>query len=167
MDLGLYERPDGELDDILDSGTAVHVAWSVRAVGVIVVVKVAITRYGKPGQIHGTSAPAFTAKALQEILDGEQAKPLSITPGAPWGNGLIESFHDKFREDCLEREVFGSRLESGMILEQYRKGYTRTDSTARLANGLTESILRRVSLILMDAARPQTLRRLPRQRVQG
>ncbi len=29
-----------------------------------------------------------------------------IEPEAPWENGNIESFHDKLRDECLNREPF-------------------------------------------------------------
>ncbi len=31
---------------------------------------------------------------------------LFITLGSPWENGYIESFFDKLRDECLNREVF-------------------------------------------------------------
>jgi hypothetical protein len=40
---------------------------------------------------------------------GEQAiKVIYITPESPWESGHIESFYDKFRDECLNRELFGS-----------------------------------------------------------
>ena len=36
-----------------------------------------------------------------------EIKTLYIKPGSPWENGHIESFHDKLRDECLNRELFG------------------------------------------------------------
>ncbi len=48
---------------------------------------------------------------------------LYIKPGSPWENAYIESFHDKLRDECLNRELFGSLLEAQMIIEQWRDEY--------------------------------------------
>ena len=53
----------------------------------------------------------------------QQVKTLYITPGSPWENGHIESFHDKFRDECLNRELFGSLLEARVIVESWRMEY--------------------------------------------
>ena len=38
----------------------------------------------------------------------------------PNQNGHIESFHEKFRDECLNRELFGSLLEALVIVENWR-----------------------------------------------
>jgi hypothetical protein len=45
-------------------------------------------------------------------------KILYIKPGAPWEQPFIESFHDKLRDECLNREIFGSLLEARIVIEQ-------------------------------------------------
>jgi hypothetical protein len=48
-----------------------------------------------------------------------------IQPGAPWEQACIESFHDKLRDECLNREIFSSQLEARLILEQWRVEYNQ------------------------------------------
>ena len=31
---------------------------------------------------------------------------LFIEPGSPWGNGYVESFNGKLRDECLNAELF-------------------------------------------------------------
>jgi len=81
---------------------AVHVAWSIRAVDVIT---------------------EFIAYAIQDWLRGKEVKTIYITPGSPWENAYIESFHDKLRDECLNRELFGSLIEAQVIIEQWRMEY--------------------------------------------
>lgn len=38
-------------------------------------------------------------------------------------NGHIESFHDKFRDECLNKELFGSLLKARVIVESWRMEY--------------------------------------------
>ncbi len=41
--------------------------------------------------------------------------------GSPWENGYIESFIDKLRGECLNREVFGNGREAQAIVENWRQ----------------------------------------------
>ena len=40
-------------------------------------------------------------------MEKERIGTIYIKPGSPWENGCIESVHDKLRDDCLDRELFG------------------------------------------------------------
>ena len=46
-----------------------------------------------------------------------------INPGSPWENGYIESFFDKLRDECLNREVFRNGQEAQAIVENWRQEY--------------------------------------------
>lgn len=102
---------------------ATHGAWSIRAVDVITVLEAAIARYGAPEHIRSDNGPEFIAYCIQDWLAGQQIKTLYIKPGSPWENGHIESFHDKLRDECLNRELFGSLAEARVILESWRMEY--------------------------------------------
>jgi putative transposase len=102
---------------------AMHVAWSIRAVDVITVVEAAMERYGRPGHIRSDNGPEFIANAIGDWLKAGQIGTIYITPGSPWENAYIESFHDKLRDECLNRELFGSLREAQVILEQWRVEY--------------------------------------------
>ena len=102
---------------------AMHAGWSIRAVDVITVVEAAFARYGRPKHLRSDNGPEFIAYASQDWLAASQVRTLYIKPGSPWENGHIESFHDKLRGECLNRELFGSLLEAQIILEQWRAEY--------------------------------------------
>lgn len=53
----------------------------------------------------------------------KDVKPVHIEPGHPWQNGYIESFNGKFRDECLNQELFYSRAETQIIVDKYRKHY--------------------------------------------
>jgi transposase InsO family protein len=101
----------------------VHVAWSIRAVDVITVVEAAMARYGVPEHLRSDNGPEFIAYAIQDWLKNKGVKTIYITPGSPWENAHIESFHDKLRDECLNRELFGSLVEAQVIIEQWRMEY--------------------------------------------
>ena len=102
---------------------AVHVDWSIRAVDVITVVEAAMARYGVPTHLRSDNGPEFIAYAIQDWLKSKNVKTIYITPGSPWENAYIESFHDKLRDECLNREVFGSLWEARVVIEQWRLYY--------------------------------------------
>ena len=102
---------------------ATHAGWSIRAQDVITVVEAAFVRYGRPRHLRSDNGPEFIAYAIQDWLAAAQVKTLYIKPGSPWENGHIESFHDKLRGECLNRELFGSLLEAQIILEAWRTEY--------------------------------------------
>ncbi len=61
--------------------------------------------------------------AIQDRLPKKQVKAIYIQPGNLWENGHIKSFHDKLRDELLNREVFGSLLEARVVIEQWRCEY--------------------------------------------
>ena len=111
------------LDEDTRQCLAIHPAWSIRAVDVITVVEVAIARYGVPEHLRSDNGPEFIASCMQDWLKAQEIKTLYIKPGNPWENGHIESFHDKLRDECLNRELFGNLQEARVILESWRVEY--------------------------------------------
>lgn len=111
------------IDEYTRECLATHAAWSIRAVDVITVLEAAIARYGAPEHIRSDNGPEFIAYAIQDWLQKAAIKTIYITPGSPWENGHIESFHDKLRDECLNREIFGTLREARVILESWRVEY--------------------------------------------
>jgi putative transposase len=102
---------------------AMHAGWSIRAVDVVSVVQGTMERYGKPSYIRSDNGPEFIAYAIGDWLKAEAVGTIYIAPGSPWENAYIESFHDKLRDELLNRELFGSLREAQVILEQWRREY--------------------------------------------
>lgn len=105
---------------------AMHVGWSIRAVDVIRVVQGAMGSYGKPRYIRSDNGPEFIAHAIGQWLKAAGVGTMYITPGSPWQQAYIESFHDKLRDESLNREIFGTLREAQVIVEQWRREYNET-----------------------------------------
>jgi putative transposase len=99
------------IDEHTRQSLAVHAAWSIRALDVIAVLEATIARYETPEHLRSDNGPEFIAYAIQDWLAEAKIKTLYIRPGSPWENGRIESYHDKLRDECLHRELFGSLLD--------------------------------------------------------
>jgi len=102
---------------------ATHAAWSIRSEDVLRVLEAAMGRHGTPEHIRSDNGPEFIAYAIQDWTERHQIKMRYIKPGSPWENGYIESFHDKLRDECLNREVFSSLAEARVVIEQWRREY--------------------------------------------
>ena len=102
-----------------------HAQWSIRAVDVITVVKAAMQKHGKPEHLRSDNGPEFIAYAIQDWLKTDQVETLYIKPGSTWENAYIESFHDKLRDECLNRELFGSLVEARVVINAWRNEYNQ------------------------------------------
>ncbi|GAB5560599.1 MAG: hypothetical protein SynsKO_22460 [Synoicihabitans sp.] len=89
----------------------------------IEIVAEAMKLHGRPAHLRSDNGPDFIAYAIQDWLREERVETIYIKPGAPWENPYIESFHDKLRDECLNRELFGSLEEARFIIEQWREEY--------------------------------------------
>ena len=127
----LYDRlADGRvfktlsiLDEFTRECLAIHVAPSIRARDVLAVLQRTMQHHGRPQFLRSDNGSEFTAIAVQQWLHDQHVGPSFITPGHPWQNGFVESFHGKFRDECLNREWFTTSHEATIVIEHWRKEY--------------------------------------------
>ncbi len=72
------------------------------------------------------------AHQVQRWLREKNIKAIYIDPGSPWQNGFIESFHNRLRDECLNREVLLSVAEAQVLIEQWRQTYNNEHPHSRL-----------------------------------
>ncbi len=96
------------------------VAHSILAQDVIAFLNMVLKNRPAPTFLRSDNGSEFTAQPVQTWLDQNNVGPALIPPGQPWKNGYIESFHDKFRDECLQREWFESLLEAQAVIENWR-----------------------------------------------
>ncbi len=58
-------------------------------------------------------------------LASEAIKTLYIDPGSPWQNGYVEGFHNKFRRECLGREIFYTLSECRVVVNDWKRKYNK------------------------------------------
>ena len=78
---------------------------------------------GVPTHIRSDNGPEFIATRVRSRLEVNKVGPLYIQPGAPWQNGVGESFNGKLRDECLNLELFTSLAEARVVIEDYREHY--------------------------------------------
>ncbi len=69
------------------------------------------------------NGPEFTGKVFDEWAYRHRLKLRFIDPGKPQQNAYIESFNDKFRDECLNEHWFLSLRHAKTLIEGWRKEY--------------------------------------------
>ena len=101
----------------------IHVARRIRARDVLDQLFRLIELHGAPEFIRSDNGSEFIETSLQVWLRRAEIKTLFIDPGSPWQNGYIESFHSRFRDECLDREQLWTLTEARVVLEDWRREY--------------------------------------------
>ena len=113
------------LDEYTRESLNITVDTSITAEKVILVLDWLFLVRGAPEHIRSDNGPEFVAKAVQRWLKGKKCDTIYITPGSPWENPYIESFHDKIREECLNQCLFVSVREAQETVEAWRQEYNQ------------------------------------------
>ena len=88
----------------------------------------------KPEWLHSDNGPEFVAEKVQQWLATAGVGTDYITPGSPWENGHVESFHSSLRPELLDRELFFTMKEVAVRLEDWRHHYNHIRPHGSLSN---------------------------------
>jgi transposase InsO family protein len=113
------------IDEYTRECLATRIAPSIPASGVVEVLEWLFMTRGMPKYLRSDNGPEFVAKAVCQWLAECGCQTIFITPGSPWENGYIESFIDKLRDECLNREIFRNGAEAQRIVGIWREEYNR------------------------------------------
>ena len=80
-------------------------------------------RTGYPQMITVDNGSEFTSKALDAWAHEHGVKLDFIRPGKPVENAVIESFNGRFRDECLNAQVFVSLHDARQKIETWRIDY--------------------------------------------
>ena len=120
------------LDEYTRQCLAIRVERQIRSGQVLVTLWQAMMQYGIPEHIRSDNGTEFIAGKIQRWLRVYQIKTLYIEPGSPWQNGYIESFHSRFRDECLNREWLLNLREARVVIEDWRQHYNTERPHSRL-----------------------------------
>ena len=96
---------------------------ALRSEDVLLWLKKAIEEHGAPQYLRSDNGSEFIARIVQRWLAEKQIKTIYIDPGSPWQNGFVESFHGRFRDECLNREQLWTLTEARVVIEDFRHRY--------------------------------------------
>ena len=69
---------------------------------------------------------------MQQWLEENRIRTIYIDPGSPWQNGFVESFHGRFRDECLNREQLWTLTEARVVIEDFRQRYNHIRPHSKL-----------------------------------
>ena len=104
------------IDEFTRKCLAIKVARRINAIAVIETLADTMLFEGLPTYIRSDNGPEMVAKVLREWLTGLGTRNLYIEPGSPWENGYCESFNGKFRDECLNGEIFYNLGRAGLLI---------------------------------------------------
>jgi len=112
-----------EPDEVTRECLAIEGAYSISAESVVELLKwLALTR-GTPQHIRSDNGSELIAQAVQGWLERVGCETIYITPDSPCKNPYIESFTGKFKDECLNRELFMDLQEARLAIEAWREEY--------------------------------------------
>jgi len=79
---------------------------------------------GPPKVLRMDNGPEFICQALQQFCEGRTGMSY-IPPGAPWNNGHIESFNNRLRKECLNRNHWNTLLEARVVIGDFKEDHNR------------------------------------------
>ena len=105
---------------------------ALRAADVLAWLARAIQEHGAPAFLRSDNGPEFIAREVQRWLAENQIKTIYIDPGSPWQNGFVESFHGRFRDECLNQEQLWTLTEARVVIADFRHHYNHSRPHGKL-----------------------------------
>ena len=122
------------VDDHSRESVAIEADFSLTGERVARVLERLAQARGLPNIITVDNGPEFAGKALDAWAYQHHIKLHFIRPGKPVENAFIESFNGKFRDECLNENLFTNLDEARYLIETWRGDYNRTRPHSSLGN---------------------------------
>ncbi|MGE0614629.1 MAG: IS3 family transposase [Bacteriovoracia bacterium] len=130
---------------------AIHADHSIRAHHLVKILE-GFRRDGrKPATIIVDNGPEFRSKALHVWASKNHVRLHFIEPGKPHQNGFIESFNGRFREECLDQNLFENLEHARLFISQWKREYETIRPHSSL-NGLTPTEYERRQNLVKQSA---------------
>ena len=84
-----------------------------------------IQHCGRPAMIVSDNGTELTSRAVLDWTNRTTVEWHYIAPGKPVQNAFVESFIGKFRDECLNEEIFASLAEARAVIERWRRDYNQ------------------------------------------
>jgi putative transposase len=111
------------VDDFTRESLAIEVDTSLCGSRVVRVLHRIAAERGYPKVLVMDNGPELTSHAMLDFAQATGVQLHYIEAGKPTQNAFIESFNGRFRDECLNDNVFKSLAEGRRIIEQWRLDY--------------------------------------------
>ena len=75
---------------------------------------------GPPKVLRMDNGPELVSQALQRFCERKVGMSY-IPPGTPWNNGYIESFNNRLRKECLNRNHWNTLFEARVVIGDFKE----------------------------------------------
>jgi transposase InsO family protein len=113
------------VDEFTREALAIRVARKLSSANGIDVLADLFLTHGTRAHIRSDQGPEFVAAAVKGWIEGVGGTTAYIEKASPWENGYVESFNGKLRDELLNGEVFDTRREAQVVIEEWRRHYNR------------------------------------------
>ena len=104
---------------------AIEIDTSLPGRRVVQVLERVVAERGTPTELVLDNGPELAGKALDQWAYERNVRLRFIEPGKPVQNAFVESFHGRFRDECLNAHWFVSLADARQIVEAWRDDYNR------------------------------------------
>jgi putative transposase len=73
--------------------------------------------------MRSDNGPEFAADAVRLWLEEADSGAWYVAPASPWQNGYAESFHNRLRDEFLNREEFESQGQAQALGDLWKQEY--------------------------------------------
>lgn len=111
-----------------------------------------VAERGVPEAIRCDNGPEFTSRHILAWAIERKIALVHIEPGRPMQNGYVESFHGKFRDECLNASWFGSLFEARVKIGAWKEEYNEERPHSSLGYLTPREFARRVAALRSPTA---------------
>jgi putative transposase len=97
---------------------------SITADRLIIELEEVFAVHGVPTVLRMDNGPELVSQALQHFCEGKVGLSY-IRPGTPWNNGYIESFNNRLRKECLNRNHRTTLREARVGIGDFKRDHNR------------------------------------------
>ncbi|MBD8143815.1 IS3 family transposase [Pantoea agglomerans] len=111
------------VDDFTKECQTATVAFGISGVQVTRILDSIALFRGDPATIRTDQGPEFTCRAIDQWAFEHGVELRLIQPGKLTQNGFIESFNERFRDECLNEHWFSDIVHARKIINDWRLDY--------------------------------------------
>jgi putative transposase len=121
------------VDEYTRECPVIAVDTSLPSARVIAVLEQLAGQRGLPHSLIVDHGPEFISRALDLWAYRRGIELVFIRPGKPVENAYVESFHSRFRDECLNTQWFETLTDAGFHIEHWRQDYNEVRPHTSLA----------------------------------
>lgn len=124
------------IDEFTRECLALEVGRTFTGEDLVVLLTQVLSERGAPAFLRCDNGPEFISNHVRAFLKSVEIGTSYVEPGSPWQNGFVESFHSRFRDECLACEEFTTLAEAIAVIGSWRQTYNHRRPHSALG-GLT------------------------------